>query len=271
MARPLDLPEYERPPIDEVAIGVQFEPIEGISEAHIGLYWQSLRDSYPRTESKPRFEIPVESFSSDSQFVTPQVTIAPTKGMLGRTWLISEDEDYLIQVQNTHFVHNLRRRDSVYPRFDLLKDKFWQTYEQFLSVLSSEQLKSPALTQIELSYINWITNMTMPEFFRPAGATKIEAKQMRSQAENQLFVARYMAEDETGNPIGRLHIHCQQAMHEVQRVPGNLMSLIFRVPIFPGWDRSRLNNVLELGRNAIVRSFTDLTTDEAHREWLRQK
>lgn len=269
MTRPLDLPEYNSPPIDEVAIGLQFEPLEDISEAHIGLFWQSLRESFPKTESKPRFEVPIETFSSDPQILTPQVTITPMKGMLGRTWLISENEDYLIQVQNTHIVHNWRRRDSEYPRFDPLKKKFWETYDRFCEILSSEQLKSPTLTQIELTYINWITDMTMSEFFRPAGAAEIEAKQMRSQAEDQLFLARYVAEDEKGNPFGRLHIHCQEAIHQESNARGNLMSLIFRVPVFPEWDRKQLDEALELGRNVIVRSFTNLTTEQAQQRWER--
>ena len=59
--RPPRLPDYRNPPIDEVVIGVQFPPIPKFQDVHIGLYWQKVRNEYPRTETQPRIEGPIET------------------------------------------------------------------------------------------------------------------------------------------------------------------------------------------------------------------
>ena len=63
MTRPPNLPDYRKPPIDEVAIGVQFPPIDGLTQAHFGLLWTHIRSDYPSVQSQPRIEGPIESLN----------------------------------------------------------------------------------------------------------------------------------------------------------------------------------------------------------------
>lgn len=48
---------------------------------------------------------------------------------------------------------------------------------------------------------------------------------------------------------------------------GFQFALTFRAPIVPEANRERVARLLELGRRAIVGSFTRLTTDAMHQEW----
>ena len=44
MSMSTPLPKCERPPINEVVMGVQFEPLKNIHSAMFGLYWQRIRN-----------------------------------------------------------------------------------------------------------------------------------------------------------------------------------------------------------------------------------
>ncbi|HME67289.1 MAG TPA: hypothetical protein VKG61_20545, partial [Streptosporangiaceae bacterium] len=59
--RPDDLPDYHNPPVDEVVIAVQFEPIKGFLENHIQEFWRTVRADYPIAQIQPRLEGPIES------------------------------------------------------------------------------------------------------------------------------------------------------------------------------------------------------------------
>jgi hypothetical protein len=43
--RPNELPDYDAPPVDEVAIGVQFRPIAGYSNALVGAFRETVQAS----------------------------------------------------------------------------------------------------------------------------------------------------------------------------------------------------------------------------------
>jgi uncharacterized protein (TIGR04255 family) len=98
--RPSDLPDFDRPPIDEVAIAVQFAaPLLGFTEAHAGLYWQSIKDDYPQVTVHPRIVPVIETLEEGAaprqQIVFPTV---PTVG--GLTWLISANDEYVLRIQS---------------------------------------------------------------------------------------------------------------------------------------------------------------------------
>jgi uncharacterized protein (TIGR04255 family) len=50
--RPADLPDYDNPPVNEVVIGIQFEHT-AITGAHIGLFWEELRNEFPKASEQP--------------------------------------------------------------------------------------------------------------------------------------------------------------------------------------------------------------------------
>ncbi|MDQ6949738.1 MAG: TIGR04255 family protein [Actinomycetota bacterium] len=265
------MPDYRRPPIDEVAIGVQFPVIPGFFDAHVGILWQSLRSTYPRVESHPRQEPPVEAFSPNEGVLTAmQLQLISSQQVQGRTWLISADDSSLIQVQNTRFVHNWRHREGEYPHFDDIFAAFSDEYDSFSRMLASEGLAQPQIEQLELTYINWIEELTSAQFFRPAEVAKVATPGVGPNPEDQTWLARYLARDgET--PIGRLYVQCEPAVRvgPGPPSPGTQLALIYRRPISGFGNPSEMLEHFEFGREAIVRTFTDLTTAEAHATWER--
>lgn len=274
VVRPDDLPDYEQPPVDEVVIGVQFPAIQGFSEPHMGLFWQRVRDEFPRVESKPRLEGAPEDLSPDAPAAPPAFVLSLEQSMPGgRVWLISEPEDFLLQIQNTRFILNWRKRAGDYPHFEALSERFWSLFTEFRRFLAAEPLADAEVEQLEVSYINWIPDMSMSTFFRPAEAAAIRIPGVDQGPEEQLYRARYLATDDNGDRIGRFHVLCQPAVRVDQASApqhGSQLSVSFKAPGEALTDDT-LRALSEVGRNGIVRAFTELTTSSAHEVWRRIK
>src|SRR5262245_52630166 len=120
---PSSLPEFERPPIDEVAIGVQFEALQQYHVAHAGLFWSRIRNRYPFAEDQPPLAPQVES--PDPQPARQGITIQPGLTIV-RNWFLDDKKTQLIQLQRDRFIRNWRQLqgDETYPRFGYLIQEF---------------------------------------------------------------------------------------------------------------------------------------------------
>lgn len=266
--RPPDLPEYERPPVDEVAIGVQFSPIVGLMAPHYGLFWASVRDEYPRVETQPRIPAPIDSLG-DPAPPSIQFSFGPDQG---RNWYIAETDDLLIQIQDTRFIQNWRKRSDQYPRYEQVKSRFWDSFGKFRGLLADESIAMPPVQQVEVSYINWITDIKVSEFLKIGGASSIAVGGVVSAPSTLGVAAKYSIEDESVQ-IGNLYIECQQGIRPGSDGPktGSNLSLTYRVPDPKGMDDGEIDRHLDRARETIVRAFTEVTTGAAHKLWKRTK
>lgn len=279
MPRPADLPDFSRPPIDEVVISLPFIVMPQLSDAIIGLFWLKVRDTFPRTDTVPRIDLQIEEFSSDPSSPVgrpPHILPEFVQAVPGaRTWFISENDVLVLQVQNGRFTQNWRRRgEDPYPRFELLMESFWTYYGKFCELLIEEGVPQPLVQQVELNYVNWITDLTMASFLRPE-APAISTPGMDQEPENQIATYRYIirsGSEPDSAPMARLHVDARPAMRVSpgDQELGTQFTLSYRSPVAAtSTDVLTLNNRFELGREAIVRTFTDLTSDSAHEHWGR--
>ncbi|MEX2557776.1 MAG: TIGR04255 family protein [Actinomycetota bacterium] len=268
--RPLDLPEFDRPPVVEVAIGVQFEPIKGFRQAHIGLFWNEIRVDYPTALDQPRLEIPVESF--DEALIGPsfQVELIDSPPV-HRAWFVSVDESLLVQVQDDRLIHNWRHRGGGYPRFEPLLELFWSHFDKYTARLADTGLKVPPVQQAELTYINWIPAISMSEFFRPSSAAELDLPGVGSHPDAQRWSARYPILDGDAL-VGRLAVEAQpgRRVEGGKVATGFQLALTFRAPVSKDASAGSISALLLLGRNAIVWTFTEMTTPAMHEEWGRR-
>jgi len=151
--RPADLPDYGDPPVNEVVIGIQFNQTT-MTGAHVGLFWEELREEFPKAYEQPPLEPKIESLQS-RRFSAPILEFASWRG--SRHWLISEDDVQLIQIQADRLLYNWRRgpRNAVYPHFEVLQEKFWSIAEKWSDFLKKHK-QALKLTQWEVTYINQI-------------------------------------------------------------------------------------------------------------------
>lgn len=260
--RPAHLPDYLNPPIEEVAIAVQFPSVEGLYDAHVGLYWQMIRNDYPRVETHPRIDMPIES----ADIPALQPVLFPITGPLpNRTWLISEADDFLVQVQSNKFAQNWRRRKSPYSHFETLWEMFNSNFGKFQDLLKNENLTIPAIQQIEITYINWVTDIPTGGFLKAASYASITAYNRTFQVAGQNFAFRY---DLNEDPIERLYVQCQPAIRTASpEDKGSQFAFVYRATRSDGLTGDEVANYAHSGREVIVQSFSDLTTEEAQRAW----
>jgi uncharacterized protein (TIGR04255 family) len=268
--RPDDLPDYHNPPIDEVVIAVQFEPIKDFLESHINGFWRTVRNDYPIAQNQPRLEGPVESL--DEAPIGSVIQIPMGIPAQGRMWLINDTDDFLIQVQNTRFMQNWRRRQVPYQHFELLHQMFWDNFRKFREYLNSESLPQPVIQQVELSYLNWIPgSSSLADFFKPASGARIGVLGIEREPRDQSWSARYLIPNDL-ELVQRLYVQCQPAIRtQPPHERGAQLALVFRAARIAGIEDPQVESILDLARIIIVEAFTELTTESAQRTWDRFK
>lgn len=105
------LEPLERPPIFEVACGIEFAPIDAIDPVLVGGFWLRKRERFPHHETHP--EIPRRAELSITRGLGPV-----------RTWLVSERGEFVVQIQRDRLVLNWRfvGEGGAYPRFSSTPD-----------------------------------------------------------------------------------------------------------------------------------------------------
>lgn len=99
------LPEFEHPPVSEVALSVQFEALNSWRAVHAGLYWSQIKAGYPITETQAPLQSQIEQYDGYIP-VESQVTTSVPDIDLGRFWFISADQTRLIQGQRDRYIIN---------------------------------------------------------------------------------------------------------------------------------------------------------------------
>src|SRR5208282_804248 len=145
---PLTLPGYESPPLSELAVGVHFASLSGWQTRHVGEYWVEVAKEFPLTEDQlPIFDVQV----------APGLEILKLPP-LRRTFLISQDQNFVIQLQDSRFLVNWRKTKpgDVYPRFKTIFKKFVTQWGHFSDFVARERVGNLAPTRYELTYVNHI-------------------------------------------------------------------------------------------------------------------
>lgn len=156
-----ELADFYSPPVVETVLSLQFEKLTAFRAVHFGLFWQRLKDRFPKSEEQPplfpvfeRFPEPIPP-SGQVQFETIQ---APT---LPRVWLINDAGTEIIQLQNDRFIKNWRKsgHHDVYPHYEpVIKPAFQRDLQEFQVFLREEKLGELKITQCEVTYVNHIVS-----------------------------------------------------------------------------------------------------------------
>lgn len=264
-AMPNPLPEFERPPLDEMAIGVQFEPLTKFHAAHAGLYWQRIRDRYPQTQEQPPLPPVVEQLSA----MPMKVGIGLMSGLpIPRTWFLSRSGDQLIQVQRNRFLRNWRSvtGSEVYPRYSTLVAAFRNEWDEFRSFVRVEELGELKVNQCELTYVDNIERN--PEefgnlwevftFLHPQDQGFLPRPEMTG------WEARY----KLPNDRGRLILEMNPAFR------GRDMKMVISFNMTArgapeGGGDDQIFAWFDLAHEWINRAFDQLTTSQMHISWKK--
>jgi uncharacterized protein (TIGR04255 family) len=275
--RPGDLAQWEAPPIDEVAISVQFNDIPKLKIVHYG----ELADRFAKvglTQHEDKAAIPA-SFEVFGKRVMPaQFQFQAVNVPLPRVWYMSTDKHRLVQVQPDRFIYNWRKveGEGKYPRFSDVLPEFWDRYQIFQSFLIEKGLPPLEPNQCELSYFNNIDvqdGETYHEAFvrvfdicKEFNMASLRGGQgLEHDAGN--FTLTYVVRAKDNTPLARIHANVQAA--ERGNKPVIRFSIVFRGP----WTKPVDQELMEffgLGREAIVRLFDSMITEDMHSRWGRR-
>lgn len=268
-----EYPDFLNPPIVEVALDVQFQPIKGLNTPRLGLLWQRFKSKYPRVEEHPSLGRMEERLG-----VHPPTTSSVHVGFfeslpLPRLWFLNPEGTELIQVQRDRFVHNWRKvgAGDAYPRYERIRETFSRELERFTGFLAEEDLGAITPDLCELTYINHIVSGAGWQDHGDihailAGWHPPQKDPLLPKPENASFSAQYVIADEARRSLGRLYVDVAPAFRTGDNKPMYVMRLRARGrPQAPGVDGAL--QLLDVGRDWIVRAFLTLTTSKMQRTW----
>lgn len=257
-------PSFGRPPVVEVAAGVQFRSLFGLRGITLGPLREQWRSRYPQVQEVPPLPPQIEAAPSGAGGV--QLSFGPVPS--NRWWFLNADDGELVQVQNDRLIVNWGRTPvgSAYPRYGAIRELFSTRFEDLRAFVADEGLGGLEVTQAELTYIN-----SIPEIVRaPSGDVLAGLAWPRPEslgAPEQMRVAASFTLPGVGTPPVRLHMSVEPGA-DPDGAPTAFLTLTVRGAPADSSEDATLA-LLDAAHVAIVGSFTEVTTEPMHRRWER--
>ena len=262
------LPSFKHPPVVETVLGVQFDPIRGFTNAHLGAFWKSLGAEWPSVADAPPLEQQFEQFGDERAWGSLGFQLKLTSAPASRLQIRNASNDRMIQIQNGRFHLNwLGQAGGEYPRYQGVRPEFDKLFARFSMFVRDQQLGDPKLNQWEVTYVNHIPKGSLwraPSdvagisclFGRPPALPMVAGQESFSGAWHFEITPQR----------GRLHVeirHGRRTIPDEQEVL--ILTLTARGPL--GTGEKEYDEGLNLGREVIVRGFNALTSEIAHETW----
>lgn len=270
--RPDHLPDFNDPPLREVAVGVHFEPLRGLRQAHFGRFWERVRAAFPNTEDREALPQHLEPLDDDALPQPAFQFVLSDSPPLHRAWFVSSDGVELIQLQTDRLIHNWRHGGGAYPHFEPLLGSFGQEYGHLAAVLEEIGLPQPVRTHAEVTYVNWIEAPSLDQLFGGYESVLAPVAGVGPSPDREQLALRYPVVIDDA-PVGRLYVEAAPSVQVASSGPvrGYRLVLTFRAPSRGGTDLGADSTLLERGREAIVEVFAALTSEDLHERWGRIK
>lgn len=266
-----EFPNYKSPPVVETILGVQFEPIAGFRNAHLGAFWKSLdAHEWSKIQDVPPLEPVFERFGEQGQWGGLGLNLRLSQDLSCRLQLTNVSSDRMLQIQNGRLHFNwLGEGGGPYARYPAIRAGFQKSIQQFLEFLKQEGLGALRPNQWEVTYLNHIPKGTVWndvsdwQFCHLIG----EIPTYRDLIEPESFRAEWHFT--LPNQRGRLHVqwqHAQRSTPDTQEIV--VLNLTARGPL--GSENIGLEEILEgvdLGRQTIVQTFRKIMSDRANEFW----
>lgn len=267
-ARPLGLPDFERPPVVETVLGVSFHEVPQLDTVQLGRLWERhFAEDFPEHREAPPYDAPVERFEGHVTGTGPSISL--NLGQPPRRYLFSSGT-HLVQVQRDWFAFNWRKTspDGRYERYESGRQQFERCYRALDDFLAEETEESIQPTQCEVTYVNHIkadADMKPPLLDSVMEAITFERGKHLPLPDEAEFSCRFTMESRSGIR-GRLHVDVRSGAGDPDIPRLAVLTLTARgTPPSPS-----LEGVLEFldrGRDWIVQGFDELTTEQMHVRW----
>jgi len=260
---PKALPNFDKPPVNEVVCGMRFETPNGLMIPHIGLLWEKFRSEYPNIQhASPIF--------SDPTRIEDMTTGIP----LPRVWFINNDDNQLIQFQFDRFYYNWRRRQDIYPRYPNVIRNFESCFNKINLFFKENALGEIIPLELELSYINHIPQgegwNTIEDIMKLL--VDFPRKQIKARFLPSPIKTSWMSVFQLPDGNGHLTINVKQALRTADKIPIIILELISRRPCEGMTEYKDIRKWYDLAREWIVKGFTDVTSQKIQKNiWKLEK
>jgi uncharacterized protein (TIGR04255 family) len=260
--------KFLRPPIKETVLGIQFQPLPKLMNAHLGAYWSTVAGQWPQLSEQPPIDPQFEKFDEAGRWQSlGQIQLALMTMPAIRLQMRNQSADRMIQIQNGRFHYNWLRTVNAgdnYPHYGQIREGFEHNLRQFRDYLQAANIGAIVPNQWEVTYVNHITQGTVwthPDdwsgLFRglPMPEARFSDVALESFAGEWHFVIP--------EKRGRLHVQLKHALVDKKQVL--VLTLTARGPFSD--NMPPILDGLNLGREVIVCAFKNLTSDDAHKFW----
>jgi len=273
--RPSDLPDYERPPVSEVVLSIQFGSNPQFQIVHAGLYWNLIRDHFPNVSEQTPLAPAFEAFSTPLIETVPFQVQGFVTPPFPRFWFESQDRAYILQLQQDRILFNWRAisNESVYPRYETLRERFLREVQRLVGFFQEQKIGALSVNQCEVTYINSISfGKEQEDTARLDLVTPLWSDKARNigglEVERTLIQTVFVLKSNQ-RPYGRLYVTFRPAVQTVGFLrPVVQLEMTARGSPEDG-SLDAAFRLLDQERGAIVRTFADVTTEEMHRIWSR--
>jgi uncharacterized protein (TIGR04255 family) len=261
------LHSYDKPPVVETVMGIQFEPILGFTNGHLGLFWARLggRKEWPTAKDVPPLGQEFERFGDEQEWAPLETIKFGVSGVpTSRLQLRKSSRDRMIQIQNGKLIYNwIGTEGAEYARYEKVRPEFDAIRKSFEEFLADQELHPMTPNQWEVTYVNHM----------PKGTVWNDAsdwnKVLTFHAVPPMSMNKCRLEDLGGQwsyeiepRQGRLHMQLRHGWH-LKRVEMLMLNLTARGP----FKESDVDAGLNLGHEIIVKTFTELASPEARKYW----
>lgn len=270
--RASDLPSYESPPVHEVAVGIGFKELSSWNSVAPGEFRKFISDRFPLVEDKPPLAPMAAIVPSTQEVAIEMLGLPPVR----RTWYLTEDSRSLLQIQVDRIHANWRRLEEAdsYPRYDHVLSLFEYGIER-LQAFVRERGEDIDTVSAEVTYVNhiidgelWSSLDDLSRVFRDWNPVPSQLTTTSGVVAKVNFSGGLMngliAEDHT------LSLELKTGLLQADNRRVLIMQLVDRCSM-PATNKDCYEKCCGIGSENIVRLFTALTTEEAHKLWRRKR
>jgi len=160
-------PTFNKPPVVETVLAIQFEELTGFRSVHFGSYFEMVRTRFPHAEDHPRLPPIVELFPGRAPLPSFELSSLTQPQ---RLWCRDDEQGRLIQLQPDRLALNWRRApgSSCYPGFAETSTQFLSELSELNGLVHQVGLGSIRETVCEVTYVNEIplSGQSIAERFR---------------------------------------------------------------------------------------------------------
>lgn len=267
-----ELASFRNPPLVETVLGVQFTSVKAFTMAHVGLFWRDhlAADGWCIQGIEMPLETRVETMDSSGIWVPTGTAIVPVPFPQGRVQIVDRTGQRMLQVQDSWLLFNWRKQEASYPSYELLVPEFLTHFAAFQDFVADNALGEVRPRQWEVTYVNHIKKGTVWNQIADwndvfPGALDVASRFGPGEVESLNASWSILLDGARGRLRASLR-HVRLSPEEAEAIDFRLTT---RGPLSTATPKD-VQSALDVGHEAIVRTFAGCTSAQAHAYWGRR-